>query len=287
MRRRRASAPAPWCGCGSRARRTGPSSSTEASAGSGSGLPAARRDSSRPTSRVTSCPAKPGESAPSGGFCLLFGEEIAKLGDSLLAERLAFAPADELEPTRTVAQLGPRGEEDDRDLARLLVVDQTAEHLPAVHAGHHHVEQDHVRPLSSRPLEPFLAVLGLEHFDVLGFEVDATEEPDRRLVVDYQDLSHRVDVSIPGRPKGHSRSSTVSTASGSSKAKLEPRPSAESTQIRPPIAATSPRAMKRPRPVPPRLRPPPSARWNLRKMRSCSPAGIPMPWSTTRTSTAA
>ena len=41
-------------------------------------------------------------------------------------------------------------------------------------------------------------------------------------------------------------------AAGSSKAKLDPRPSADSTQIRPPMAVTSPCAMNRPRPVPER-----------------------------------
>ena len=56
---------------------------------------------------------------------------------------------------------------------------------------------------------------------------------------------------IPGRSARIPAASTAySRAAGSSNAKLEPCPSVESTQMRPPIAFTSSFAMNSPRPVP-------------------------------------
>src|SRR5712691_4588752 len=86
------------------------------------------------------------------------------------------------------------------------------------------------------------AIRSLEHVHALGFEIDLAEEPDRRLVVDDQNLRHAAPLSLVA---------LVSPTAGSSNANVDPSPSRDSTQILPPIAVTKPRAMKRPSPVPP------------------------------------
>src|SRR5262249_11773785 len=91
-------------------------------------------------------------------------------------------------------------------------------------------------------LEAARAVRRLEDLHPFGLEVDAAEQPDRSLVVDHEDASHSVPVVVHA---GHPLFAT-----GSAKVNLEPLPSSERTQIRPPIADTRPWAMKRPRPVP-------------------------------------
>src|SRR5207342_463611 len=111
------------------------------------------------------------------------------------------------------------------------------EDVPAVPSGHHHVEQDHVRFLAPRGLDPGRAVLGLVHDHPGGLEIDAAEEPDRPLVVDHQHPRRHAGSYTPPSP------CPLASASGSSNAKLDPPPSAESTQMRPPMARTRPRAM--------------------------------------------
>src|SRR5919198_779419 len=135
---------------------------------------------------------------------------------------------------------GARSQEDDRNAARGLVGEQLLGDLPAVPAGHHHVEQDDVRLLGARDLQPGVAVGSLEDLHPLGLQVDPAEEANRRLVVDNEYGRHRDSCLL----------SAGLRATGSSKAKLEPAPSLESTHMRPPIAETRPWAMKRPRPVP-------------------------------------
>ena len=113
---------------------------------------------------------------------------VAELGDLLAAKLVALAALDaveqvaherreldrverlrhvvdaaDVEPARTIAQLGPRGQEDDRDPVRALVVEQLLGDLPAVEAGHHHVEQDHVGTGARGPFEPARPVGRLEH----------------------------------------------------------------------------------------------------------------------------
>src|SRR5439155_16784443 len=98
---------------------------------------------------------------------------------------------------------------------------------------------------AARPIGRF------DHIHVLRLEIHAAEQPDRRLVIDYENFGLRherrfpaVAAAIPGHR------STYSRATGSSKEKLDPSPSVESTQILPPIAVTSSLAMNNPSPVP-------------------------------------
>ena len=157
---------------------------------------------------------------------------------------------DVVEPARTeaaspVAHVRASGQEDDRDAARRLVLEEPLGDRPAVEARHHHVEKDRVRPLLSRELEPDMAVLRLEHPRSLGLEVDPAEKPDRILVVDHEHGQRHQAVTFSG-----AGSTTPLAAAGSSKTNVEPWPSFDSTQILPPIATSSPRARKRPSPVP-------------------------------------
>src|SRR4029078_1771557 len=81
------------------------------------------------------------------------------------------------------------------DRAGALSLDQLLGDLPAVEPGHHHVEQDHVRLVIARLLEPGRAVARLEHLHPLRLEVHAAEEPDRRLVIDYKHPGHSPSLS--------------------------------------------------------------------------------------------
>src|SRR5262249_33636465 len=128
------------------------------------------------------------------------------------------------------------------DPARALVVEQLLRDLPAVEPGHHHVEQDHVGQLGPSDVEPGRPIRRFEHLHALGLEVDATEQPDRRFVVDHEYASLTVPI--------HTHLRHALCATGSTKVNLDPLPSSERTQILPPIADTRPCAMKSPSPVP-------------------------------------
>ena len=161
-----------------------------------------------------------GSSAPTAAGCAgsteLFGvHQRAELGELLAAQLVALAALDpreqvaherrqlqrverlrdvvdapDVEPPRPVPELRPCGEEDDRDLARALVLEELLGDPPAVEPRHHHVEEDDVRPPLARLVEPARAVGRLEHLHALGLEVDPAEEPDRRLVVDHEHPRH-------------------------------------------------------------------------------------------------
>src|SRR2546428_8109593 len=158
--------------------------------------------------------------------------------------------AADVEPAGPVAKFGARGQKDDRDLDRPVVFEKLFRDPPPVEPGHHHVEEDHVRPLVPRLVHAGRAVWGLDHVHAFRLEIHSAEQTNRSFVVDYENFGHKgthrrsVAAAIP-KPAG-----IYSRAAGSSNEKLEPSPSVESTQIRPPIAVTSSLAMKRPRPVP-------------------------------------
>src|SRR3954470_1277052 len=56
----------------------------------------------------------------------------------------------EIDPARTVSQLGACRQEDDRDARRRRILEQLLGDPPAVEARHHHVEQHHVGLLRPR-----------------------------------------------------------------------------------------------------------------------------------------
>ena len=130
------------------------------------------------------------------------GEDVLdERGQLERVERLRdVVNAADVEAAGAVAELGPRGEEDDRDAARRPVEEELLGDAPAVEPGHHHVEEDHVRPLRPRLVEAARAVGRLEDVHALGLEVDPAEEPDRGLVVDYENLRHPLSLAPPLYP---------------------------------------------------------------------------------------
>src|ERR671931_2037667 len=161
----------------------------------------------------------------SGGWLSVLFHERAELGELLVPELLALAAlhagenvldergrlerverlrdvvdAADVEAAGAVAELGPRGEEDDRDPARLLVEEELLGDAPTVEPGHHHVEEDHVGLLRPRLLEAARAVGGFEDVHPLGLEVDPAQKPDRGLVVDHEHLCHPLSLAPPLYP---------------------------------------------------------------------------------------
>src|SRR5262249_13869425 len=137
------------------------------------------------------------------------------------------------EPSRAVANLGARGEEDDRDVLGDRVVEQLLGDAPAVEAGHHHVEQDDVGCRRPRGLDSGRAVACFEHDHAFGLEVDPTEEPDRLLVVDDENADRHWSVYCPFAHETHPtspvRGATATSSWTGSAAGAGPTSSSEST----------------------------------------------------------
>src|SRR6266511_318365 len=85
----------------------------------------------------------------------------------------------EFKPTQAVAVRIPWRHEDERDAARRRILAQLLGDPPAVESGHHHVEKDHIRRL---------AQCGLDDLHALLLKVDAIHQPERSLIVDYENL---------------------------------------------------------------------------------------------------
>ena len=77
-------------------------------------------------------------------------------------------------------------------MSRVVVVRrQLLGDVPAVDAGHHHVEEHERRTLPPDRLERLGAVRRLGHREPVAFEVDAADRADRALVVDEEDERRR------------------------------------------------------------------------------------------------
>src|SRR5688572_18000255 len=115
-------------------------------------------------------------------------ELLRRLDELLRVERLA----DE----RLCAPLG-RGlgrslvdlaaEHDHGDGVDAVALADATQHLPAVHLGHHHVEEDEIRRLLVEGSETLLRVRGLADRIALHLQVDADELTQPLVVVDDQD----------------------------------------------------------------------------------------------------
>ena len=67
-----------------------------------------------------------------------------------------------IEPTDAIAERDPRGQEDDRDLPRLLTTYESFGHLPAGQPRQIDIEQDHIRPLFFRERHSGRPAYGLD-----------------------------------------------------------------------------------------------------------------------------
>src|SRR5688500_13940578 len=64
------------------------------------------------------------------------------------------------------------------------------EHVVAVHARHHQVEDDRVRVLGPRDLDPRPSIRRYERLMSLRVERKAKDHTDDRLIFDYKDAGH-------------------------------------------------------------------------------------------------
>src|SRR5262249_2960336 len=134
------------------------------------------------------------------------------------------------------------------------------------------VHQDQIGPFLLCELHALLPVRGLDQL-ITGRAQNITQDGTVIfLVFDDEDaLAHGAPLRCSALP-------------GNSIWNVEPLPSSDFTQMRPPCNSTMRLAMARPRPVPPfflvlEL----STWWNSLKMRACSDAGMPGPVSATAT----
>ena len=86
-----------------------------------------------------------------------------------------------------VQLFGPGGEHDHRNLAQLADPLQDA---PAVQARHLHVEDDEIRLLGVKPLQPLVAVGGFDHVVAGALEQLLHQSADVGFVVDDEDAAH-------------------------------------------------------------------------------------------------
>src|ERR1700743_1369350 len=145
--------------------------------------------------------------------------------------------------------------------------------LGAVHVGQAKVEDDRVGPLAGNGGEARAAVDRGGHLVIARGQVDPQRAQDRRLVVDDEDAGHWSAPSVARTPL---------TRAGSVTRTVRPPPGVSTATIVPPIASANPLATASPRPTPGDRA---SRRANASKIRSLSPAGTPLPWSTTSSTT--
>ena len=103
-------------------------------------------------------------------------------------ERLAQdRPDSELrEPFGPVRSHGRQN--DDGDPLEEPIVSQMLEHLPPVHPRHHQIEHHQLRKRGLDDLHRFLAIASLARGEPDPYEDLAEQVPDRRIVVDDQDV---------------------------------------------------------------------------------------------------
>src|SRR5262249_51651652 len=117
-----------------------------------------------------------------------------------------------------------------------------ARRFVAVHDRQLDIHQDKIGPLLCDSRQCLFAILGLGDLIVGWGQHIADDLAIIRLILDYQDAL------------GHAASTCRSTMTGSVNAKVEPCPSCDSTQIRPPCISMIRFEMASPKPVPPFLR---------------------------------
>src|SRR5262249_28877132 len=167
---------------------------------------------------------------------------------------------------------GVGGDGDDGSGTQGRVALDAARRLVAIDHRKVDVHQDQIGPLLLCQLDALLPVRGLDQLIAGGAQKVAQDGAVVLLVFDDKDaLAHAAPL----------RSSVLT---GNSTWKVEPRPSSDFTQMRPPCNSTMRLAIARPTPVPPfflvlEL----STWWNSLKIRSCSDAAIRGPVSATAT----
>jgi hypothetical protein len=122
-----------------------------------------------------------GDAVVGGEVCCQVAEE--HLDVEGLAEEVVDAATPGLPSVLVVAR---RGQHHDEGLAAVAPGADLLQHLEAVQAGHHEVEQDAVRHRRGDRPEPLRAVGCRTDVVVLGLQQRAQQLTDRRVVVDHQ-----------------------------------------------------------------------------------------------------
>src|SRR5271165_3254502 len=127
----------------------------------------------------------------------------------------------------------------DRDRLEVGIGPDPPRRLVAVHDGQLNVHQDQVRTLLGDGGERLLAVLHLDQL-ISGVAQQITQDlPVVHLILDHQNAS------------AHQCPTCASTLTGTVKANVDPCPSSDSTQSRPPCISMIRLAIASPSPVPP------------------------------------
>src|SRR5262245_37186394 len=177
-----------------------------------------------------------------------------------------------LECLHVVAAQSVRGHHDDGNVPERGVPLDPPGGLVAVEARKLYVHEDQVRPLLFRLRHAVLARDGLDHLDTCAAQEQAHDASVLLVILDDQ---HALAHALPA---------CRSIRSGTVKENVDPWPSTDSTQRRPPWSSTMRREMDSPSPLPPFARVLElSACWNSSKIFSWSASEIPGPVSVTDT----
>src|SRR5262249_48230328 len=154
-----------------------------------------------------------------------------------------------------VARQGVRGNSDYRNFLHSWIGFDAPGRLVAVHDRQLNIHQDQVRPLSLNGRQCFFAAFGFDQLISSVTEHIAKNAPVARLTFNPQDA-------FP-----HGSLTCRSTFTGIVNANVEPLPTSDSTQMRPPCIPMMRLAIDSPKPVPPfRLVAELSACWNSWKI---------------------
>src|SRR5206468_3694825 len=188
-----------------------------------------------------------------------------------------------------------RGERDDRDVARLWIVLQSARRLPAVDDRHFEIHQDDVGAFAERHRTALLAVRCCHNVEIAQQLEPHLEHVDVVVVVlDVEYFGHdaaSIPLSrAPASPACGLMSSLEPLAGASMRpgrrtVKTEPLPGSLATVTSPPIMRASLRVIASPRPVPPKFCAVEASAWaNSSNSFACCSAVMPIPVSATASS---
>jgi hypothetical protein len=138
----------------------------------------------------------------------------------------------ELHPGADVRAIGPGGDEDERQVRRVGIAPEHAQHLEAVHLRHGDVAEHEIERGRPRLGDPAPTVRGRHAFEALRVQKVQHVGADGGIVLDHQDAFHE-------RPP-----------TGMTTENVVPFPSSLSTEMRPPCTSTEAFTTASPRPVP-------------------------------------
>src|SRR3990172_2776 len=133
----------------------------------------------------------PGLRDGSSGLLVAFEYGFHAVQQFLQAEwlRNVIVHFGDVQPQDLIDVLRLCGQYNDWDLGSFLISFELLVHLPAVHFGHHQVQQDQVGLVGANSCQPIGAALGADHFEHLAAEDEADQVDHLRLVFDADHLT--------------------------------------------------------------------------------------------------